>query len=333
MDKSTQDRIFDPFFTTKGENGTGLGLSQVYGFVERSDGAIQVYSKIGHGTRFTLYFPRSFENIDDKHNSPAIPEISLKGNETILVVDDEPGMLELARDILTNQGYHVQTAHDGIQALSILEKRPVDLVLSDVIMPNLDGFQLASQIQKLHPNTKILMTSGFTNDRHNTLETDMPFKNILLKPYTSSTLLEYVRNRLNEDKYQPVLDGRTVMVLDDDHDVRELFKINLNRLGCRVIPASTSEEAITLYKQSMDDTNGPIDIVILDLTIPGDVSGVVVAEKIRAINEKARLIVCSGHTNTPEVSNYHDFGFNAMINKDFNRDKIRQALEDVISTD
>ena len=167
MDQETQEKIFDPFFSTKGELGTGLGLSQVYGFVERSKGGIKVYSEPGHGTRLNLYFPRLRDinaTVNNKTNSPFT--VMAKGEETILVVDDEAGLLNLSAEIFSQQGYNVIPVATGQQALEVLKNTPVNLLLSDVIMPEMDGYQLATTVQALYPEVKIQLASGFTDDRH-----------------------------------------------------------------------------------------------------------------------------------------------------------------------
>ena len=198
MDKETVERIFDPFYSTKGEKGTGLGLSQVYGFVERSNGAIKVYSEIGHGTRFVLYFPKSEQDRKDVENTTSNTPESVKGGETILLVDDDPALVQLAEYLLSEQGYDILTASDGKEALGILEnaerkKERVDLVITDVIMPYMDGYQLAAQVQNKHAHIKVQMVSGFADDRNQSMVDSALHKNMLHKPYSSNTLLKRVR--------------------------------------------------------------------------------------------------------------------------------------------
>lgn len=199
MDESTKDNIFDPFFSTKGEQGTGLGLSQVYGLMERSGGAIKVYSEPGNGSRFALYFPRSHK---EKSDSPALEnagEKNTQGNETLLVVDDEPDLVTLAQEILSAHGYRVLTAGDGVQALEILKTESIDLIISDVIMPDMDGYELAAQVQKKYPQIKIQMVSGFTDDSLNHIVNSSLHQKQLYKPYSSTSLLESIRRLLDED--------------------------------------------------------------------------------------------------------------------------------------
>ena len=196
MDKNTKDKIFEPFFSTKGDMGTGLGLSQVYGFVERSDGAIKVYSEPGHGTRFTLYFPRHIGSDSENQQTITNNKIDLSGKETILVVDDEPALLGLTTEILGQQGYKVLCAENAKQALEIIEHESIDLLLSDVVMPEMDGYHLAAIVQEKYPNIKIQMASGFSDDRHVDIVDDTLHKNLLGKPFHSQTLLQRIRELL-----------------------------------------------------------------------------------------------------------------------------------------
>jgi len=332
MDEATKERIFDPFYTTKGDRGTGLGLSQVYGFVERSGGAIKAYSDPGHGSCFILYFPRNHKTVT-KMKTPTIDTVhSLQGNETLLVVDDERAMVELAHDILVTQGYRVLTADDGEQALAVLEKETVELIISDVIMPNVDGYQLAAIVKQRYPDIKLQIVSGFADDRHNNIADDELYKNMLYKPYASKTLLVRVRSLLDEANTKDSLTSRTIMVVDDEEDMRELFKLNLEKLGCKTIPASNGDEAIALFRQS-SKSGESIDAIIMDLSFPDGQSGQDIAKDIRAIDPNARMIVASGHTEGQEMTHYQDYGFNGAIEKNFNREKIKRVLTQVLSID
>lgn len=201
MDKATQEKIFDPFFSTKGERGTGLGLSQVYGFVERSGGVIKVYSEPGHGTQLVLYFPRNYglggEGLEDEADID-IDMAELRGNETILVVDDEPALLDITSEMLSQHGYTILRAENGKRALEILETKPINLMLSDVIMPGMDGYHLATIVQSKYPDVKIQMTSGFSDQRHVDLEDEGLHQNLLYKPVQSLKLLKRMRVLLDE---------------------------------------------------------------------------------------------------------------------------------------
>lgn len=197
MDTTTKEKIFDPFFSTKGEGGTGLGLSQVYGFVERSKGEIKVYSELNHGTRLSLYFPRHHAINAETDENIISEETSLAGTETVLVVDDEKALLGLTEEVLLHNGYKVLTADNAQTALDILGQNKIDLLISDVIMPEMDGYELASIVQKKYPEVKIQLASGFNDNRHADMVDKQLSENILPKPYHSQTLLKRLRDLLN----------------------------------------------------------------------------------------------------------------------------------------
>jgi len=198
MSESIKEKMFDPFYSTKGEKGTGLGLSQVYGFVQRSHGAIKVYTKLNHGTQLMMYFPRYHKYDLDDESVTNNQDPVLSGNEVIMVVDDEPSLRILTAEILKQHGYRVVCAENGKQALEIIENEPIDLLLSDVIMPEIDGYQLAQTVQKKYPTIKIQLASGFIgDDNHANLVGDDLHKNLLYKPYDPKTLLLRIRELLD----------------------------------------------------------------------------------------------------------------------------------------
>ena len=198
MDRKTAEQIFDPFFTTKGEKGSGLGMSQVFGFVKRSSGHIDVYSEKGHGTTINIYFKRYIEeNNEDTTDDVQLEQIEGE-NQKILIVDDEAALKDLASEILSNNGFEIYDAESAKEALTILEKNDVDLVISDVIMPNMDGYELATIIKQKYPDVKIILASGFTgtDSKGNTHQelTD----NMIHKPYSSVELIRAVSEKLEE---------------------------------------------------------------------------------------------------------------------------------------
>lgn len=198
IDEEIQKKIFDPFFSTKGEQGTGLGLSMVYGFMQNSGGDIKVYSKLEEGTRFELYFPRYLGGCGDKQlEEVSEHEETLIGNKTILVVDDESALLNLTGEILSSHGFNVILANSAKDALNILEHQSIDILISDIIMPEMDGFKLAAIVKEKYPSIKIQLSSGFSDNYNMDMVDDDLQQNLLTKPFNSQTLLHKIYKLIN----------------------------------------------------------------------------------------------------------------------------------------
>jgi len=197
MNEVTRDKIFEPFFTTKGSKGTGLGLSQAFGFVKRSGGTITISSVLGQGSEFTLYFPRDLANDNLSTTDSDTTNQALVRNERILIVDDEDALRKLTAEIFSDNGYQVFSASNGQQALKILTIESIDLMISDVIMPDINGFQLAAKVQEKYPQVKIQLVSGFSEQTDTELINDELHSNIIHKPFEAEYLLSRVRDLLD----------------------------------------------------------------------------------------------------------------------------------------
>ena len=200
MDAETQAHVFEPFFTTKEKGkGTGLGLATVYGVVKQSGGYVWVYSEPGRGTSFKIYLPRIAETaVPAGREGKSDMQVPQRGSETILLVEDEKGVRELAREYLTSSGYTVIEAEDGHTALELaaMHVGPIHLLLTDVVMPGISGRELAERVGQIRPGIKIIYMSGYTDQavvHHGILENDAI---LLQKPFTLMTLAGKLREML-----------------------------------------------------------------------------------------------------------------------------------------
>jgi len=201
MSGDVLDHIFEPFFTTKGPGqGTGLGLAIVYGVVKQTGGWICVRSTQGEGTAFEIYFPEAQQNtVMKSHKKPLAVPSGARGNETVLLVEDQEGIRELVHDVLKRRGYAVLCAADGNEALRLAaqHKEPIDLLITDIIMPNLGGEDLASRLAKIRPHLKVVFMSG--NPDQAFLNGDLGAGAVVLqKPFPLDTLLHKVRSVLDQ---------------------------------------------------------------------------------------------------------------------------------------
>jgi CheY-like chemotaxis protein len=201
MTDAVKAHLFEPFFTTKPKGkGTGLGLATCRTIVQQSGGHIGVYSEVGKGTTFKIYFPR-VEQPMDRSTKPGETSPLPRGTETLLLVEDEPSVRHLTCRILESQGYNVLRANNGQDALHVTREHkgsPIRLVVTDVIMPLMGGKVMAEWLKTTYPDLKILFTSGYTDDaiaQHGVLETGVEF---LSKPYTPAMLARKVREMLDK---------------------------------------------------------------------------------------------------------------------------------------
>ena len=199
MDKETLSHIFEPFFTSKGVGvGTGLGLSTVYGIARQNDGFINVYSEPGHGSSFTIYFPRHLGTTVPAEGADSTMA-PVSGNETILLVEDEPAILQMASILLRNLGYTVLAAGSPTEAVRVAGEYsdPIHLLMTDVVMPEMNGRDLATNLTAIDPTLKCLYMSGYTADviaHHGVIDAGLHF---IQKPFTLPTLASKLREILD----------------------------------------------------------------------------------------------------------------------------------------
>jgi CheY-like chemotaxis protein len=205
MDAATQSRIFEPFFTTKPVGqGTGLGLSTVYGVIQQFGGHVAVTSQVGRGTTFTLYFPESARDAKIRVVAARKRHMALaEHREVVLVVEDQRGVRQLVFRILTRHGYTVLEAASAADALALFEQQGsrIDLLLTDVVMPEMNGVVLAEKLTALRPGLSVLFMSGYTGTDGSD---HLPASAIIVeKPFTASILLQVVRDVLDRRTLAP----------------------------------------------------------------------------------------------------------------------------------
>jgi CheY-like chemotaxis protein len=184
-------RLFEPFFTTKGKDHRGLGLAYVYGIITNHGGGVAISSELNAGTSVRIYLPANKKIIKQ-----TFKEDELTGTETVLIVDDEDLLLTMGQMILSSFGYNVLTANSGQKALEILKKegRPVDLIITDLVMPNMSGRELIEKLQEISASTRVICSSGYVRSGSGE-DSD----NYLQKPFTSQDLLRKVKQVLHPD--------------------------------------------------------------------------------------------------------------------------------------
>ncbi len=304
-------RAFDPFFTTKGEGrGTGLGLSQVYGFTKQSGGHIKIYSEVGQGTTVKLYLPRTRQ---EQEPAATAPKTQVEGgHETILVVEDDAGVRAATVDMLAELGYSVLRAENAEQALVILSSgAPVDALFTDVVMPGpLSTRELARRAQTLHPGIAVLYTSGYTQNAivHNGKLDDGVM--LISKPYRRDELARKLRAMLVDAKKQPpqpavppaekekakaMPDRKKVLVVEDVALIRMSTVDMVEEVGFEAVEAGDGAQALQILK---DDPH--IDVLLTDLGLPVMNGRQLMAEALR-LKPSLKVIIASGYSTSREA--------------------------------
>ncbi len=328
------ERVYEPFFTTKAEDkGTGLGLAMVYGFLKQSGGHVKIYSEVGAGTTVKLYFPREVASED---TLVVAPSGDVKGGEeTVLVVEDDDEVREVAVAMLTELGYRVLKARDAAAALVVVDSGvPIDLIFTDVMMPGaLRSPELARKAKERLPNVAVLFTSGYTQNaimHGGRLDRGVE---LLAKPYTREALARKIRHVLAHHAQRRVaaraprqpanenaLKGATVLLVEDDEIIRSTTAEMLSDVGCQVKEAGTAEGALKILDE------GLVDVLLTDVGLPG-VSGLQLATDARARRPDLCLALATGDSGVRSEAALLNA---ALVVKPYTRDTLRQALENAL---
>jgi two-component system, cell cycle sensor histidine kinase and response regulator CckA len=305
MDRETQARAFEPFFTTKEVGkGRGLGLSTVYGIVKYSGGYITAHSETGHGTEFKIYLPR-VEKAAEEAEPPEDVAV-LGGGENVLVVEDQAEVREFVADALRMCGYRAIEASNGDDALSICEREDVSLLLTDVVMPGLNGWELAERLVRLRPGVKVLFMSGHIGDIIVCQEILEKGANFIAKPFSPEQLAIKVRAVLAEADGESL----TVLVAEDFAPIRERLSEILRTAGYAVVEACDGAQALTCLRDH------PVQAALLDANMPGR-SGVDVAREIRKQRPEVKIILMSAAFDESRLVADAADGIDAILAKPF----------------
>jgi CheY-like chemotaxis protein len=345
MSPEVIEQVFEPFFTTKPEGrGTGLGLSQVYGFVKQSGGHIKIYSEPGHGTTIRIYLPRSRQMEDVATETETGPAAG--GTETILVVEDDQDVRAVVVETLSDLGYRVLKAKDADSALAIVESGvPVDLLFTDVVMPgSLHSPELARKARERLPKIAVLFTSGYTENaivHGGRLDDGVE---LLSKPYTREALARKLRHVLRNQQQRNASkpDGLSslgqevesisdcdpsprlrVLLVEDDALIRLATAEMLESLGCSVTEAGTALDALAVLEDQ------PVDVLLTDIGLPG-MSGSQLAEQACRKMPGLQVVFASGQDHIPELLDEATVTRVVQLRKPYDEADLEDALRKAV---
>ncbi len=321
MSAEVKARAFDPFFTTKDVgHGTGLGLSQVYGFVKQSRGHVKIYSEPGEGTTIKLYFPRVHAQsriIEDEDQARAAPG---SAGEKILVVEDDPDVRNYSCDTLGELGYTVLEAENGRAALNLIASRPdIQLLFTDVGLPGgLNGRQLAEEAHKLRPDLKVLFTTGYAR---NAIVHDGrldPGVELITKPFSQAALAAKLRDILDAGRA-----GGRVLLVEDEALIQMLAEEFLQSAGFTVDCAGSATEAMN----KLNLIPGGVDAAIVDIGLP-DRQGDALVREMRAVYPSLPVVIASGRGIDDLRATFKGEQKITVISKPYTEEELVAALRD-----
>ena len=321
MSPEIQERIFEPILTTKGVGaGTGLGLSTAYGIVQQAGGWIDVRSSPGAGSRFEIWLPLQEAAVSDAAVVEAAADAG-RGEETLLIVEDQADVRRLALSILKASGYHILEAGNAAQALGLSASYAgkIDLLVTDVIMPGLNGRQLADRLVEDRPGLKVLYTSGYTADviaLQGSLEPGMEY---LPKPFGAAQLSAKVREVLGSGRPRSKL-----LVIDDDPAVRGLLRQILTGAGYAVLEAGDGKIGMRQIERE------PVDLVITDLVMP-EQEGLETVKRLRVERPELPVIAISGAFGGSFLNTARRFGATAALPKPIDPEALLRAVREALA--
>jgi CheY-like chemotaxis protein len=325
-------RVFDPFFTTKDVGkGSGLGLSQVYGFVRQSGGNVRIESQPGVGTTVRIYLPRTGRSIAAaEHRAACQDALAPAKGETVLMVEDDQEVLEIALEMLRGLNYSVLVARDAQEALDVLRgPERVDLLFSDVVMPRgMNGAELARLARALRPELPVLLTSGYTaralSEEHGIAD-DFP---LLPKPYRVAELACALRGALAPREAPATAKSKPrVLVVEDDVFVRLSAVTLLGECGFDVVGDAANSEA-ALARLAELQTDGGVDVLFTDIGLPG-MDGRALATEASRRHPHLQIVLATGYAREADGG---DDGDVIHLGKPYHRAELTRLREQVTAT-
>jgi PAS domain S-box-containing protein len=322
MTAETVAKAFEPFFTTKDiGHGTGLGLSQVYGFVKQSGGHVKIYSELGQGTSVKIYLPRLYSNEAVPAAEPSPRIATGREGETILAVEDDSDVRAHTCGILRELGYRVLEAANGSAALEILQTHPeIDLLFTDVGLPGgMNGRQLATAAREVNRKLKVLFTTGYARNaivHEGRLD---PGVQLITKPFAYAALSGKVRDMLDARAAPP-----RILLVEDEDLIQMLLGSQLEDLGFEVAIAGSAAAA----KSKLALLQGQVDAAIVDLGLP-DASGDSLVRELRTLYPALPIIISSGYDKATLQSRFPNTRCIEFLSKPFTAEQLEAAIRDL----
>jgi PAS domain S-box-containing protein len=322
MTREVIAQAFEPFFTTKDVgHGTGLGLSQVYGFVKQSGGHVKIYSEVGQGTTVKIYLPRFHSEEESAAEAPVARVRRGAWTETILMVEDDDDVRTYTRESLNELGYRVLEAPNGRAALEIMRRHPdIDLLFTDVGLPGgMNGRRLADEARQLKSGLKVLFTTGYARNaivHGGRLDPDVE---LITKPFTFPALAAKLRDMLDTR-----LEPTRVLVVEDEVLLQMLTAEILEEAGFKVEIAGSATEAMNKLRL----VSGGIDVAIVDVGLP-DRKGDALVIELRTVYPSLPIVLATGYEEAGLRERFKGLSLIAFLNKPYTLDQIRDAFRKV----
>ena len=329
MTPEVKQRAFEPFFTTKPPGqGVGLGLSSAYGIVKQSGGCIVFESEPGRGTTCRIFLPRGGDRVE---SAPADLEGRASGQrQRILVVEDDPAIRLLIEEVLSDAGYDVMIAGSGSKAVQLANEYEgiIHLLLTDVLLPNMGGNEIAARITADRPETKVLFMSGFTGNVVGDRKNLAPGAEFLQKPFSPDALCEKIGSMLSTTSFpssSPSSSIRRVLVVDDDPSLRNLLAQTLEGAGFQTFVAEDGRDA------RMQVEERSIDLVITDLAMPGE-EGMELIRTLKKKQPNIKIVAMSGAFGTDVLKVAGALGANFSLVKPLSKETILSCIDELSKT-